>query len=33
MKVAALPGIERNVPLAPFTTFKVGGPAEWFLST
>ena len=33
MKVAALPGIERNVPLAPFRTFKVGGPAEWFLST
>jgi len=22
-----------NVPLAPFTTFKVGGPAEWFLET
>jgi UDP-N-acetylmuramate dehydrogenase len=29
---AALPGVavEREVPLAPFTTFKVGGPAEWF---
>lgn len=22
-----------NVPLAPLTTFKVGGPAEWFLET
>ena len=21
------------VPLAPFTTFKVGGPAEWFVET
>jgi UDP-N-acetylmuramate dehydrogenase len=31
VKVAALPGIARNVPLAPFTTFKVGGPADWFL--
>lgn len=31
MNVAALPGIERDVPLAPFTTFKVGGPADWFL--
>ena len=29
-------GAERfraGVPLAPFTTFKVGGPAEWFLET
>jgi len=29
-------GAERfreRVPLAPFTTFKVGGPAEWFLET
>lgn len=28
----ALPGVavEQEVPLAPFTTFKVGGPAEWF---
>ena len=31
MKVAALPGIARDVLLAPFTTFKVGGPADWFL--
>lgn len=23
----------RHVPLAPFTTFKVGGPAEWFVET
>lgn len=29
---AALPGVavEPEAPLAPFTTFKVGGPAEWF---
>ena len=33
MTVERLPGIERNVPLAPFTTFKVGGPADWFLRT
>jgi UDP-N-acetylmuramate dehydrogenase len=32
VNLARLPGIERNVPLAPFTTFKVGGPADWFLS-
>jgi UDP-N-acetylmuramate dehydrogenase len=25
--------IRANVPLAPFTTFKVGGPAEWLLET
>lgn len=25
--------IRAEVPLAPFTTFKVGGPAEWFLET
>ena len=31
MNVARLPGIERNAPLAPFTTFKVGGPADWLL--
>ena len=23
----------QHVPLAPFTTFKVGGPADWFLET
>lgn len=23
--------VRREVPLAPYTTFKVGGPAEWFL--
>jgi UDP-N-acetylmuramate dehydrogenase len=30
---AALPGlvVEPQVPLAPFTTFKVGGPAEWLV--
>ena len=31
MNVEHLAGIERDVPLAPFTTFKVGGPADWFL--
>ena len=31
MNVAALPGAEQNVPLAAFTTFKVGGPADWFV--
>jgi UDP-N-acetylmuramate dehydrogenase len=25
--------VRTNVPLAPFTTFKVGGPAEWFVET
>ena len=25
--------IRTEVPIAPFTTFKVGGPAEWFLET
>jgi UDP-N-acetylmuramate dehydrogenase len=24
------PGIQREVELAPFTTWKIGGPAEWF---
>src|SRR5687768_15501467 len=31
MKVAELPGVEQNVPLGAFTTFKVGGPADWFV--
>lgn len=31
MNVAQLPGIQREVPLAPYTTFRVGGPAEWFV--
>jgi len=31
---AAFPGrLQEQVVLAPFTTFKVGGPAEWFLET
>jgi UDP-N-acetylmuramate dehydrogenase len=25
--------LAEGIPLAPFTTFKVGGPAEWFLET
>ena len=29
MKVDALPGIDRQASLAPYTTFKVGGPADW----
>ena len=31
MRVADQPGVERDVPLASFTTFKVGGPADWFV--
>jgi UDP-N-acetylmuramate dehydrogenase len=31
MNVERLPGVERDVALAPFTTFRVGGPADWFL--
>ncbi len=31
MNIAALPGLRRGEPLAPFTTFRVGGPAEYFL--
>lgn len=31
MKIEQVPGVERDVQLAPFTTFKVGGPADWFL--
>jgi UDP-N-acetylmuramate dehydrogenase len=27
----ALPGVRREVPLAPFTTFRIGGPAELFV--
>ena len=31
---AAFPGrLLEQVPLAPFTTFRVGGPAEWFVET
>lgn len=29
---AQLPGLQQHVPLAPFTTFGIGGPARWFLS-
>lgn len=25
-----LPGIKKNVKLAPYTTFKIGGPAKYF---
>lgn len=27
-----LPNLERNVPLAPLTTYQIGGPAEWFVT-
>ena len=26
-----LPNLQQNVPLAPLTTYKIGGPAEWFV--
>jgi UDP-N-acetylmuramate dehydrogenase len=29
--VAALSGIQEHVPLAPYTTFKIGGPARYFV--
>jgi UDP-N-acetylmuramate dehydrogenase len=29
--VLSLPGVRRNAPLAPFTTFRVGGPADYLL--
>jgi UDP-N-acetylmuramate dehydrogenase len=31
VKVASLPDVVRNAPLAPLTTFKVGGPADFLL--
>jgi UDP-N-acetylmuramate dehydrogenase len=31
VRVAALPRVRRDAPLAPFTTFKVGGPADYFV--
>ncbi len=34
MRMALGPGrVSTAVPLAPFTTFKVGGPADWFIET
>lgn len=29
--IESLPGVRRNVVLAPFTTYKIGGPADYFL--
>lgn len=29
---ARIPGVELGVPLAPYTTFRLGGPAEFFLN-
>ena len=31
MNVERLPGVQRSAPLAPYTTFKVGGPADWLV--
>jgi UDP-N-acetylenolpyruvoylglucosamine reductase len=31
VNVERLPGVERDVALGPFTTFRVGGTADWFL--
>jgi len=31
VRVAELPGVRRDAALAPFTTFKVGGPADFFV--
>ena len=28
--IKQLPGLKLNQPLAPHTTFKIGGPAEYF---
>jgi len=30
--IANLPGVRRNVRLAPLTTYQIGGPADWFLA-
>lgn len=27
-----LPNLQRNVPLAPLTTYRIGGPADWFVA-
>lgn len=29
--LAALPGVQRDHPLAPHTTYRIGGPADWYL--
>ncbi len=29
--IAVLPGVRANVPLAPYTTYKIGGPADYFV--
>ncbi len=31
--VRDLPGIRRGVAVAPYTTYKIGGPADWFFET
>src|SRR3954468_10260372 len=31
VKVERLPGVQRSAALAPYTTFKVGGPADWLV--
>lgn len=29
--LASLPGVQRDHPLAPHTTYRIGGPADWYL--
>src|ERR1044072_7309744 len=31
LRVGTLPRVRRNAPLAPFTTFRVGGPADYLV--
>ena len=31
LRVGTLPGVRRDASLAPFTTFRVGGPADYLL--
>ncbi len=29
--VLSIPNLKKNIPLAPFTTYKIGGPSDWFV--
>lgn len=31
-RLPGLPNLQRNVPLGPLTTYRIGGPADWFLA-